>query len=385
MPLARNSTARQFGELGGEPVRTRAGALVSAVVVMASVVAAVACVPRPPLAGTIDVPLAHDPAGCDPLGGERCYLPFPNDYFTVPDRSTGTGRRVRFAADTLPANTAGVHIDPTELNRNDGFSPGSAIAVLLPGLDLAASGAAPATDMARSLDRRSPIVIVDAKTGERHPHWAELDAGAPDDAHRLLFVRPSRELPRGAPLHRGAARPGRHERRRHRPQSGVPCLPRPARHPEPAAGAPPGPHGGPVRQAPPRRRPPGRAGAGLGLHGGQRAQPVRAGARHARPRLRAARTQRAELPGHRRGRQHPREPAPRGVRHLPGAQLPDRDHHRRGPQQRQRGGLVADPAAERHAHRPVHLHGAGVRGRRRRLGPADAGRALRPRPAGQRP
>jgi hypothetical protein len=170
---------------------------VSAVVAMASVVAAVACVPRPPLAGTIDVPLAHDPAGCDPLGGERCYLPFPNDYFTVPDRSTGTGRRVRFAADTLPANTAGVHIDPTELNRNDGFSPGSAIAVLLPGLDLVASGAAPVTDMARSLDRRAPIVIVDAKTGERHPHWAELDAGAPDDAHRLLFVRPTENFREG--------------------------------------------------------------------------------------------------------------------------------------------------------------------------------------------
>jgi hypothetical protein len=157
----------------------------------------VACVPRPPLPGTIDVPLAHDPAGCDPLGGERCYLPFPNDYFTVPDRSTGTGRRVRFAADTLPANTAGVHIDPTELNRNDGFSPGSAIAVLLPGLDLAASGAAPVTDMARSLDRRAPIVIVDAKTGERHPYWAELDAGAPDDAHRLLFVRPTENFREG--------------------------------------------------------------------------------------------------------------------------------------------------------------------------------------------
>ena len=164
---------------------------------MVSLVAAVACVPRPPLHGSIDVPLPNDPASCDPLGGERCYLPFPNDYFTVPDRRTDTGRRVRFGADTLPANTAGVHIDPTELNRNDGFSPGSAISVLLPGLDLAASGAAPVTDMARSLDRRAPIVIVDADTGKRHPYWAELDAGAPDDAHRLLFVRPTENFREG--------------------------------------------------------------------------------------------------------------------------------------------------------------------------------------------
>jgi hypothetical protein len=164
---------------------------------MVSVVAAVACVPPPPLHGSIDVPLPHDPASCDPLGGERCYLPFPNDYFTVPDRHTDTGRRVRFAADTLPANAAGVPVDPAELNRNDGFSPGSAIAVLLPGVDLEASGAAPVTDMARSLDRRSPIVIVDTKTGKRHPHWAELDAGAPDDEHRLLFIRPTENFREG--------------------------------------------------------------------------------------------------------------------------------------------------------------------------------------------
>jgi hypothetical protein len=172
----------------------RAGALAAAVV-MAMV--AIGCEKPPPLRGSIEVDLPHDPAGCDPLGGERCYLPFPNDYFTVRDRSTDTGRRVNFAADTLPANAAGVHMDPTELNRNDGFSPGSTIAVLLPGVDLEASGVAPETDMERSLDRRAPIVIIDATTGKRHPYWAELDAGAPDDAHRLLFVRPAENFKEG--------------------------------------------------------------------------------------------------------------------------------------------------------------------------------------------
>jgi hypothetical protein len=146
---------------------------------------------------SIEIDLPHDPAQCDPLGGERCYLPFPNDYFTVRDRHTPTGRRVDFGSTTLPANTAGVHIDPTEWNRNDGFSPGSAISVLLPGLDLAASGAAPITDMARSLDRNAPIVLIDADTGRRHPYWAELDAGAPDDDHRLLLVRPTENLREG--------------------------------------------------------------------------------------------------------------------------------------------------------------------------------------------
>jgi hypothetical protein len=151
----------------------------------------------PPLRGEIDLTLTTDPVTCDPLGGDRCMLPFPNDHFTVGDDSTATGRRVELAATTTPANRAGVHIDPAELNRNDGFSPGSAIALLLPGVDPVASGLAPITDIGASLDRDAPIVIVDADTGERHPYWAELDVRAPDPAHQLLFVRPARNFLEG--------------------------------------------------------------------------------------------------------------------------------------------------------------------------------------------
>jgi len=151
----------------------------------------------PHLDGDIELHLATDPTTCDPLGGPRCLLPFPNDHFTVADRHTATGRRVNFAATATPANKAGVHIDPTELNRNDGFSPGSALALQLPGIDLARSGVAPVTDIARSLDRDAPIVLADARTGKRVPYWAELDSRAPDDAHRLLFVRPATSLTEG--------------------------------------------------------------------------------------------------------------------------------------------------------------------------------------------
>jgi hypothetical protein len=40
-------------------------------------------------------------------------------------------------------------------------------------------------------------VLLDATTGRRHPYWAELDSRAPDDAHRLLFVRPAENLKEG--------------------------------------------------------------------------------------------------------------------------------------------------------------------------------------------
>ncbi len=151
----------------------------------------------PPFRGEIDLTLTTDPATCDPLGGDRCLLPFPNDHFTVEDPTTATGRRIDLAPEATPANRAGVHVDPTELNRNDGFSPGSAIAVLLPGVDPVASGLAPITDMAASLDRDAPVVVLDADTGERHPYWAELDSRAPDPQHQLLFIRPARNFLEG--------------------------------------------------------------------------------------------------------------------------------------------------------------------------------------------
>ena len=142
----------------------------------------------------VDVSLA---GRCDFLGQSRCALPFPNNWFTVRDTSTDTGRRVQLDAASLPASAAGVHIDPSEWNRNDGFSPGAMILANVPGVDLAASGAPPITDIGRSLATDSPIVIVDADTGEHWPFFAELDANTTSDANRALIIRPARNLLEG--------------------------------------------------------------------------------------------------------------------------------------------------------------------------------------------
>lgn len=148
--------------------------------------------PSQPLHLTVEAP-----ERCDPIDPRACLLPFPNDYFTVADPSTATGRRVGVAQASMPVNRAGAHIDPTEWNRNDGFSPGSALLVYAPGVDLARTGAAPITDIGRSLRRDAPIVILDAGTGARHPYFAELDATATHDANRLLIVRPARNFLEG--------------------------------------------------------------------------------------------------------------------------------------------------------------------------------------------
>jgi hypothetical protein len=135
--------------------------------------------------------------GCDPIAPVACLLPFPNDYFTVPDHTTETGRRVSLTPEMMPRNAAGTPIDPTEWNRGDGFSPGSMLLVPMPGVDLARSGVAPITDIGASLRSDAPIVLLDARTGKRQPYWAELDARATDPARQALIVRPAVNLADG--------------------------------------------------------------------------------------------------------------------------------------------------------------------------------------------
>ncbi|CAN5449830.1 hypothetical protein BH18ACT1_BH18ACT1_11430 [soil metagenome] len=146
-------------------------------------------------------------AACDPRpvppgtrcgGNERaCLLPFPNDRFTVRDGSTATGRRVAFPEGAMPANVAGVRIDPTEWNQNDGFSPGSPVMTFAPGIDLSETHAAPITDIGSSLRDGSPTVLLDVQTGERWPHFVELDVNATNPEDQLLYLRPARNFTEG--------------------------------------------------------------------------------------------------------------------------------------------------------------------------------------------
>ncbi|MFN2613743.1 MAG: hypothetical protein ABR552_02850 [Actinomycetota bacterium] len=148
---------------------------------------------------------------CDATDTALCLLPFPNDTFTVADPSTATGRRVAFLPEEMPRSVAGKPIDPTEWNRNDGFSPGSMLLTFVARLDLHKTWGTdgnstggpndPADHLAR-IDRYeaadAPIVIIDAQSGQRWPFWSELDMNAqtkPDE--RLLIIRPARNFLEG--------------------------------------------------------------------------------------------------------------------------------------------------------------------------------------------
>src|SRR5262245_27705487 len=130
---------------------------------------------------------------CDFLDPSECLFPYPSDYLTTTDPSTDTGRRVHYAAAGMPRNASAVPIEPSDYNRNDGFSPGSSILLRVPNIDLGMTGAAPITDIERSLDAGAPIVVVNATTLAHQLIFAGVAANAPppSSATGALIIRPA--------------------------------------------------------------------------------------------------------------------------------------------------------------------------------------------------
>ena len=126
--------------------------------VSAAAVAAMAVVPGPALA-------AGPAAACQPYAGKPCLFPFPDNRLTRPDRTSATGAARQSAGVGHAGQQEGRRgSKPGPYDRDDGFSPGSAIVLHIAGLDNAAAlkrtGAVPVTDIAQvagqaSADRAS--------------------------------------------------------------------------------------------------------------------------------------------------------------------------------------------------------------------------------------
>jgi hypothetical protein len=123
------------------------------------------------------------PRGCDPFDKAACLLPWPNDYFVKRGHLALTDKQ-------MPHSTDGVPIAARDYNWSDGFSPGQIIVTLVPGLDLERTGAAPVTDIGRSLKRNQAIAVIDAKTGKRQLIWSELNAVPENPRKRTLNIHP---------------------------------------------------------------------------------------------------------------------------------------------------------------------------------------------------
>jgi hypothetical protein len=134
---------------------------------------------------------------CSELQSAHCLYPFPSNIYTRQDGSTPTGLRVNLSAEALPKNASGVVVDPAEWNRNDGFSPGTTMLAQVPGLDVARTGLPTLAHQQRSLDADSPVVVIDAQSGERQLVWAELNSDPLPTGEVALLIHPARSFDYG--------------------------------------------------------------------------------------------------------------------------------------------------------------------------------------------
>ncbi len=128
-------------------------------------------------------------------GSPVCMLPFPDDYYTVADPSSATGRRVNFSTEATPTNVEGKHIEASAYNGSDGFSPGSVILAKVPGIettaDVKAMGAVPVNKLRQYQRANAPVVVIDASTGQRWPIWVEIDSTANEANKADLEIHPA--------------------------------------------------------------------------------------------------------------------------------------------------------------------------------------------------
>jgi hypothetical protein len=166
---------------------------------LAMVIAATAGAARVRKPATVSA--AKPAADCQPFSKQPCLLPFPNNLYTKRDRSTPTGIRVNLPAAAMPVNAKGERMSPSQYNRNDGFSPGSAIVLHVSGLDNAAAFAKThpvgLQNMSAAFAKNQPIVVIDQATGRRQLIYAELDANASTPQTTDLMIVPGKEFTEG--------------------------------------------------------------------------------------------------------------------------------------------------------------------------------------------
>lgn len=131
-------------------------------------------------------------SGCDPLDESMCSLPWPSSVMLRPDETTETGWRVALQTQDLPRDKDGGFIDPTIWNERDGFSVATPFMTSLGQWDV--SVAPGKGDIERYADADIGSILLDVDTGERIPHWVEVDAHAESPEERLTMLWPAQQL-----------------------------------------------------------------------------------------------------------------------------------------------------------------------------------------------
>lgn len=131
------------------------------------------------------------PEGCNPLAGSwDCLLPYPSDFFLVDDAAMPSGKRVVITPQAQMEAVDVGKVDFYAMHPADGFGIHPPILAFFP-FDVDESTLIFHTDnVEESLGAESPTVLMEADTGIRVLHFAELDPRADDPKRRAFIIRP---------------------------------------------------------------------------------------------------------------------------------------------------------------------------------------------------
>lgn len=124
-----------------------------------------------------------------------CALPWPSNLYLKEDAKRKTGYTLSFGKASLPSNRQGVPIDAATYQRRDGYSVGTPLMLVIPGIDL--SDFASEEHVDRSLAADAPLLFFEvsgegaAATVRRIPYFVERDLLDPDPSGQTIFVRPA--------------------------------------------------------------------------------------------------------------------------------------------------------------------------------------------------
>ena len=131
--------------------------------------------------------------GCDNINPLHCMFPFPSSAFLTSDSSTATGYRVNYTETSLPNSGISGDVVIPGINRLDGMSPSTQILTAFDENPIL-EGVANQSSIDKSLELNHSTVLVNLETGEKLPHWVELDARTDKRGPTILYIRTLRGL-----------------------------------------------------------------------------------------------------------------------------------------------------------------------------------------------
>ena len=132
----------------------------------------------------IEVPYEE---GCDNINPLHCMFPFPSSAFLREDPDTVTGYRVNYTGTTVPGSGTFKQVEIPGLNRLDGMSPSTQILTAFDE-DPVLTDVANQSSIEKSLTVSHATVLVNLDTGERLPHWVELDFRTDNKGQTILYI-----------------------------------------------------------------------------------------------------------------------------------------------------------------------------------------------------